>query len=129
MLVSRGDPQARTYQREQGMAAVMSPALAHEAVFWFPAVLTLLLVIFVAAIVRSPAGTPSPAGQDAADQGYRQEPGGEPPTGPLPRRVAGQSGRTARTPGELPLPRDVVRAPRVSGAPPWGPAPKPPGLL
>jgi hypothetical protein len=105
----------------------MSPALAHEALFWFPAILALLLVIFVAAIARSPAWTPG-ASQDGADQGVPQEYADDAATGPLPRRVVGQSGRIARGPGELTLSPDVVRAPRVSGGPPWGPAPRPPGV-
>lgn len=106
----------------------MSPALAHQALFWFPAVLALLLVVFLAAIVRSPAYRPGTARQDAADPGLAPGTAGEPPTGPLPRRVVGQSGRTARGPGDLTLPHGVVRAPRVSGGPPWDPAPKPPGI-
>jgi hypothetical protein len=105
----------------------MSPSLAHAALLWFPAILTLLLLVFVAAIIRSPAWTPSPASPDADPLGPRQT-GDEPPTVPLPRRVAGQSGRIARGPGELQFPPGVVRAPRVSGTPPWGPAPKPPGV-
>jgi hypothetical protein len=111
------------------MAAVMSPALAHEALSWFPGILTVLLLISLAGIVRSPAWTPSPAARDAADLDAQQEPAGEPPTGPLPRRVAGQSGRVVtRAPGDLAHPHGVVRSPTVSGGPPWGPAPKPPGI-
>jgi hypothetical protein len=111
------------------MAPVMSPALAHDALFWFPGILTLLLLISLAGIVRSPAWAPSPAVRDDADQDAQPEPAGEPTTGPLPRRVAGQSGRVVtRAPGDLAHPQGVVLSPRVSGGPPWGPAPKPPGI-
>ena len=47
---------------------------------------------------------------------------------PLPRRVAGESGWAAPANGELKVVPDVSQPPRVSGSPPWGPAPKPQGI-
>jgi hypothetical protein len=64
-----------------------------------------------------------------------REPGPAPAASPLPRRVAGQSGRVAYLAGDpaRPLAADparpvaVIQQLKVSGAPPWEPAPKPPG--
>jgi hypothetical protein len=56
--------------------------------------------------VRQPSGQPDPAAR----------PGVDPATYPAPRPAAGH------VPG-----RATVRSPKVSGSPPWGPAPRPPG--
>jgi len=53
-----------------------------------------------------------------------EEPGNERVMSPLPRRVAGQSGVVAHPAG----PPGVIRRARVSGGPPWEPAPEPPGM-
>src|SRR5258708_18895274 len=64
-----------------------------------------------------PVSCPSESADDELDL---REPGNEPPTFPLPRRGAGQSG-VAAYPG-------VTRPAGVSGEPPWEPAPKPPDM-
>ena len=53
-----------------------------------------------------------------------QEPGNKTAISPLPRRVAGLSGVVAHPAG----PPGVIRRARVSGRPPWEPAPKPPDM-
>jgi len=101
--------------------------------------LTALLAVSLAGIVRAEPWTPGAADQESASQLTQRglpELASDPPTAPLPRRVAGQSGRTARGAGDLgfvPGPIEhyspgAIEPPRVSGGPPWPPAPKPPGL-
>lgn len=82
---------------------------------------------------------PAPAGdlpaEEAGGPAWR-EPGPAAAASPLPRRVAGQSGRVAYLAGDPsgPLAADparpaaVIQQLKVSGAPPWEPAPKPPGV-
>jgi hypothetical protein len=62
--------------------------------------------------------------EGAADEPDLEEPGNETAISPLPRRVAGESGVVAHPSG----PPGVIRSARVSGGPPWGPAPKPPDM-
>jgi hypothetical protein len=64
--------------------------------------------------------TPAEGTGDEPDLPERGEPG----VAPLPRRVAGQSGVVAYPSG----PPGVIRPARVSGGPPWEPAPKPPDM-
>src|SRR5260221_6254047 len=66
---------------------------------------------------QEPGSIPAERADDELDL---REPGNEPPTFPLPRRGAGQSG-VAAYPG-------VTRPAGVSGEPPWEPAPKPPDM-
>jgi hypothetical protein len=61
--------------------------------------------------------------EGAAVEPRLEEPGNETAISPLPRRVAGQSGVVAHPAG----PPGVIRRARVSGGPPWEPAPEPPG--
>jgi hypothetical protein len=98
--------------------------------------LTVLLALFLAAIIRTPPWVPKqepePAGQPS-----RPELANDPPTAPLPRRIAGESGWVAPATGELTVRSGAIvpnvsipgtiRPPRVSGGPPWEPAPQPPG--
>ena len=72
-------------------------ALVSEVLFWFVAVLA-LLVIFIGAVAWTAAAQPTGAGY-----------------------------RPANT-DALELGLAVVARPKVSGAPPWGPAPRPPVL-
>lgn len=108
----------------------MSPASTAGATSLIVILLTVLLALSLVAIIRTPALTFSAAEEEADSQPGRPEPAVEPPTGPLPRRIAGESGRVAR---ELREPREpvdfpsLIRRPGVQGGPPWGPAPKPPG--
>jgi hypothetical protein len=114
---------------------VSHAAVYSEVLFWFVVVLTLLLVVFISVVVRTPSGTagsPQPPGFSA--------PVPPPPSRPLfvrwPEAVvsAGAGGRSARA-GYRPrhagaLKPELVVAGRlqVPGGPPWDPAPKPPGL-
>jgi len=113
----------------------VSPAPAAAAFSLTLVLLTALLALSVAAIVRAEPWIPGPPEQEPAGQFSQPEPMSEPPTAPLPRRVAGESGwvagepgRVAAAPGELPFPPGVIGRPGVSGSPPWDPAPKPSGL-
>ena len=100
--------------------------------------LTLLLALFLAAIVRTPPWVPKQE-PESAGQSSQPEFAGDPPTAPLPRRVAGESGWIAPVTGELSfrpgtiLPSvtvpGTIQPPRVSGGPPWEPAPRPPSSL
>jgi hypothetical protein len=99
------------------------------------ALLTALLALSITAIVRAEPWVPAPSEPESAGQFSQPDPVSEPPTAPLPRRVAGESGwvasesgRVARAPGEQPFPPGVIGRPGVSGSPPWDPAPKPPGV-
>jgi hypothetical protein len=68
---------------------------------------------------------PAEPAEGAAGEPGLEEPGNETVLSPLPRRVAGQSGVVAHPAG----PPGVIRRARVSGGPPWEPAPEPPGTL
>ena len=106
----------------------MSSAPGAGAVLSIWILLTVLLALFMAAILRSPPWTPQHAGQESASQPAPQEPTAGPPKAPLPRRVAGESGRAAPANGELKPVPDVIQQTEVSAGPPWGPAPKPQGI-
>jgi hypothetical protein len=105
---------------------------------------TLLLVGFVLTIVRSQAWIAAPSAESEplaqpefpapgpepvrADHAPRHAPGREPAftreaVSPLPPVYR------AYTPRHLPVPQasDNSGRPKVSGSPPWGPAPRPPG--
>jgi len=74
---------------------------------------------------QDPGGSlPAEPEQAASDEPDLREPGNGPAIPPLPRRVAGQSRVVAHPSG----PPGVIRQARVSGGPPWGPAPKPPDM-
>jgi hypothetical protein len=99
--------------------------------------LTLLLALFLATIIRTPPWVPKQEPEPAGQPGP-PELASDPPTAPLPRRIAGESGWVAPATGELTfrpatmapsgtLP-GTIQPPRVSGEPPWEPAPPPPGL-
>jgi len=75
----------------------------------------------------SPPRTDNPPAEGADAEPDLPEPATGPPASPLPRRVAGQSG-VAYPAGDPAHPPGVSRPPQVSGSPPWGPAPKPPGV-
>jgi hypothetical protein len=97
--------------------------------------LAALLALSLGAIVRAEPWVPAPAEPEPASQLSPSEHASDPPTAPLPRRIAGESGRVAgepgriaRGPGEPTLLPGVIGRAGVSGGPPWGPAPRPPGL-
>lgn len=109
----------------------MSPASTAGATSLIVILLTALLTLSLVAIIRTPPLTLSAAEQEADGQPGRPEAAMEPPTGPLPRRVAGESGRVAREFRELREPADfpsLIGRHGVRGGPPWGPAPRPPDV-
>jgi hypothetical protein len=111
---------------------VSHAAVYSEVLFWFVVVLTLLLVMFIGVVVRTPPGTadsPQPPEFSAP----------APPAPPLVWRpqaaaFAGAGGRSARAgyrprhAGALKPELMVAGRLQVPGGPPWEPAPKPPGL-
>jgi hypothetical protein len=107
--------------------AAISPALASDADLSFAAILTVLLVLTLVAVFRSPSWTGRAPDDEPDNEPDRREPDDEPPTAPLPRRIAGQSGWVAPLAGAPVHPLGVIQEPGVSGGPPWEPAPKPPG--
>ena len=106
----------------------MNPALAYGTFWLISILLTVLLALFIAVILSSPPWTPQHASDEAASQPGPPEPAAELPVAPLPRRMAGESGWVAPANGELKPVPDVTQLARVSGGPPWAPAPKPRGL-
>jgi hypothetical protein len=114
---------------------VSHAAVYSEVLFWFVVVLTLLLVMFIGVVVRTPsgaAGSPQPPEFSA--------PAPRPPPRPLFVRwpeaavPAGAGGRSARAgyrprhAGALKPELMVAGGLQVPGGPPWDRAPKPPGL-
>ena len=121
----------------------MSPETANEVVLIFCAVLLLLLAASLLAVIRMPPWTGTTT-EDTPGPLASQEPAragppdplpqrtryalAKPGAAPLPVRAPGRSGRTApAAPSGVPPPDGSWR-PRVSGGPPWGPAPRPPGI-
>jgi hypothetical protein len=89
--------------------------------------------------VASAQDPPAPAGGPLAQQASAgpdwREPALALAASRLPRRVAGQSGRIAGQPGRVAIIAGdplhllgVIEPLKVSGAPPWEPAPKPPDI-
>jgi len=139
-----------------GLSTASAPAtraaLLHDSLVGFLAFLVLLLAMTLIAIIRikppergsvaeEPVEAPVPMPHFRApelptpDYGPRRVPS-VPESGqrrippePLPVRPVGQqTGYTARhAPGAVPGQGTAAR-PRVSGGPPWGPAPRPPDL-
>ena len=133
----------------------MSPAQVNDAILFLLYLLVLLLAMMIYAVIRMPA--PTLGSQDREDQQWEDAPAAPPasvrraPAMPVPGSagllspgttggptsalafLGGAAGRSARTkyvarhvagpePG-----RATIRIPKVSGRPPWGPAPRPPG--
>jgi hypothetical protein len=102
-------------------AAVVSAGLS-----WFLVFLALLLVMFVYTVIRIPPQATGAHAHTACATGA-----------PRPRATALRAG-TAGQPGDAGYParraadpapgQAVIHWPKVSGEPPWGPAPQPPGL-
>jgi hypothetical protein len=107
--------------------AALSPAQANEASLWLVIFLAALLALSLAAVIMSPPRPGSPPAERADAGPGLPEPGHEPPASALPRRVAGQSG-TSYPAGDPARPPGAIPPPQASGGPPWGPAPKPPGV-
>jgi len=136
------------------LAAFGGP-MASEGVLVFVIVLTALLILMIYAVVRAPAWQPPrpPAGAGPvpgdrpAPLPRRRAPDPasaifEPlPTAPTGRHAAASAGpasaalaSTGAAPvAPVPHPAEpdpqVLERPVVTGRPPWGPAPRPPGLI
>jgi len=114
-------------------------ALTNPTLFYFLVGMTLLLVMFLGAVIAAPPSSPgSPAPQVLEVHALPDQ--APAPLAPLPRRpplatapAAGAGGWSADADNAAsdaggPMPAyDRARRPKVTGRPPWGPAPKPPG--
>jgi hypothetical protein len=112
-------------------------ALTNPALFYFLVFMTLLLVMFLGAVIAAPPASPaSPVRETPATQEVQA------PVrpAPLPHRQPRAAAPAADAAGwsadadhaashdAAPMPvHSSVRRPEVSGSPPWGPAAKPPG--
>lgn len=116
-------------------APVSHAAVYSEVLFWFLVALTLLLVIFIGVVVRTPPGA-----ADSPQPPESSAPEPRPPPRPLFVRwpeaavSAGAGERSARAgyrprhAGAMKPELMVAGGRQVPGGPPWEPAPKPPGL-
>jgi hypothetical protein len=124
-------------------------ALVNAALFWFLAAMTLLLVMCLTAVILAPSQRPGSHTPHEHQPAVRPPPAASTPPPPLPRRQASAAAPTAgfhaaptagfhrwsaagdeaTEVGVLPpMIHDRIERPKVSGSPPWEPAPKPPGL-
>jgi hypothetical protein len=131
----------------------MSGTMTDKGIFFLVLFLALLLVLFIYAVIRVP-----PDRADSQEQPVLDQPEPPPaPTAPAPQPLPVRQPRTLASPvaaspvaaspvaapaapafggssnggyaarhATVAVP--VITAPKVSGGPPWGPAPKPPGL-
>ena len=127
----------------------MSGTMTDKGIFFLVLFLALLLVLFIYAVIRVPPELAGSQEQPVLDQ---PEPPPSAPTAPAPQPLPVRRPRTLAPPvaaSPVPAPAapafggssnggyaarhatvavPVITAPKVSGGPPWGPAPKPPGL-
>ncbi len=132
----------------------MSGTMTDKGIFFLVLFLALLLVLFIYAVIRVPPELADSQEQPVLDQ---PEPPPSAPTAPAPQPLPVRRPRTLAPPvaapavpaPAVPAPAapafggpsnggyaarhatvavPVITAPKVSGGPPWGPAPKPPGL-
>jgi hypothetical protein len=127
----------------------MSGTMTDKGIFFLVLFLALLLVLFIYAVIRVPPELADSQEQPVLDQ---PEPPPSAPTAPAPQPLPVRRPRTLAPPvaaSPVPAPAapafggssnggyaarhatvavPVITAPKVSGGPPWGPAPKPPGL-
>jgi len=115
-------------------------ALTNPALFYFLVFMTLLLVMFLGAVIAAPpasSGSPAPPVLEVHALPVVQAPA---PPAPLPVRRPRATAPAASTAGwsaaadnaashdAAPMPvYSSVRRPKVSGSPPWAPALTPPG--
>jgi hypothetical protein len=127
----------------------MSGTMTDKGIFFLVLFLALLLVLFIYAVIRVPPELADSQEQPVLDQ---PEPPPLVPTAPAPQPLPVRRPRTLAPPVAAPsvaapaapafggssnggyaarhatVAVPVITAPKVSGGPPWGPAPKPPGL-
>jgi hypothetical protein len=103
----------------------MSQVAVDDLIRYFVLALIVLLGISLIAVIRTPSSPPSQAEQEAQEPAAQPEPVPQPvPAQPVLRRVPVVTADLADD-----YPGRHVRTPRVSGQPPWGPAPRPPDLI
>jgi len=115
-------------------------ALADPALFFFLVFMTLLLVMFLGAVIAAPPAFPGSTAPPVLEVQALPVVQAPAPPAPLPRGqpragapAAGAAGWSAdadnaasQDAAPMPVYSGVWR-PEVSGSPPWGPAPQPPG--
>lgn len=126
----------------------MSPVTENDAIEGFLAFLVLVQAMMLYVIFRAPASAPALARSPAAEDGAAEATRPAPVMPPAPRLAAARSGASsapfppagaagqpgkARPAGARYAPRHApesvrgtIRRSKVSGNPPWGPAPMPP---
>jgi hypothetical protein len=108
---------------EEPEAAMSHAELVRDGLFFFVVFLTLLLVLFIGAAVRAPAEQPGARSQPAAPP---IQPDLDGPGLTWPRTAATWPPAGATT---LASDNDYLPRHATPGGPPWGPAPRPPGLI
>ncbi len=127
----------------------MSGTMTDKGIFFLVLFLALLLVLFIYAVIRVPPELADSQEHPVLDL---PEPPPPAPTAPAPQPLPVRRPRTLAPPVPAPpvpappapafggssnggyaarhatVAVPVITAPKVSGGPPWGPAPKPPGL-
>jgi hypothetical protein len=119
----------------------MSGTMTDEGIFFLVLFLALLLVLFIYAVIRVPPELAESQEQPVLDLPAPPPPA---PTAPAPQPLPVRRPRTLASPAPAPafggssnggyaarhatVAVPVITPPKVSGGPPWGPAPKPPGL-
>ena len=103
--------------------AALSAAQENALSLWLAMFLAALLALSLAAVITSPPRADSPPAEGSDAEPYLPRHAAEPPASPLPHRIAGQSGVAYA--GDPARPPGVIRPPRASGGPPWGPAAEP----
>jgi hypothetical protein len=132
----------------------MSGTMTDKGIFFLVLFLALLLVLFIYAVIRVPpeladsqeqpvldlpepsplaptasAPQPLPVRRPRSLAPPVPAPAVPPPPVPAPAAAAfGGSGNGGYAARHATVAVPVITAPKVSGGPPWGPAPKPPGL-
>jgi len=134
------------------LAASQGP-LASKGVLLFVILLTALLILMIYAVVRAPAWQPTRSADAAGPvpgdrpaplprrRALDPDPASSMMFQPLPTAPTGRHAAVSATPAHaepaavapVPLPAEpdppVLERPVVTGRPPWGPAPRPPGLI
>jgi len=115
--------------------------LTNDSLFFLICLLTLLLVLFIVQVIRTPLEVARPTGQPVLNLPEPPPPApaalAPPPAMPLRRpqapafptaqpAVNGQSGNGGYAARHASVYAPMVSRPEVTGGPPWGPAPRPP---
>ena len=99
-------------------------AVVKDGLFYFVTLLTILLVMFIYAAIRTAPEIVRQVSQPDAEPPVSARPDQEDPTlGWLPRQASWPGEAEDQPAGAGPVVRRATR-----GGPPWGPAPRPPGI-